>query len=695
MKRIAIWISLAAIVCFAFGEAPISHSEPMPPSPAQALPLSKVVLYSSGVGYFRHDGTVQGEGRVDLRFTIDQINDVLKSLVVQDADGGHVSTVSYGSRDPIMKTLVSFAVNLTGNPTLGQLLDQVRGEPIEVSTPNSLKGTVLGVEKKQQVMHDAGRHPAIAVEYLNLLTDDGLRSIPLAQVQRIQLLNPQLHAELQQALSVLAAAHDAQKRTVSILFQGQGSRNVRVAYITEAPIWKTTYRLVLDEIHQPFLQGWAIVENTTEADWSHIDLSLISGRPISFVMDLYQPLYATRPLVVPELYASLQPRVYGDALSEIPKEMKPTDTEERRMEMDKAPRSAAAFSGLRAPAGKNAMAPAVPAPLNAQQGISTAAQGQDTGELFEYTMTAPITIARHTSAMLPIVNQPIEGRKVSIYNQSTHAKHPLNGFRLHNNTPLNLMQGPMTVFDGNAYAGDARIEDLAPGQDRLLSYALDLKIEVNPKVGSGQQDLLSVRLRKGVLIATHKILEETAYQIKNRDLKAKTLLIEHPYRADWQLVEPATPTERTRDVYRFTVPIDAGQTAAVRVREEKQLQQTVQLVDSGSDAIISYLHATQVSANVKEALQRVVALRDRLSQTSARRSGLEQRTKEIAQEQTRIRENMGRLAQTSELYNRYVKKLDHQETEMEKLRKEIDGLKGTEEEQKRELNEYLVSLDLS
>lgn len=695
MKRIAAWLSLAVIVFFALGEVPTSHSEPMPPSPAEALPLSKVVLYSSGVGYFQHDGTVQGEGHVDLRFTIDQINDVLKSLVVQDADGGRISTVSYGSRDPIMKTLVSFGVNLTGNPTLGQLLDQIRGEPIEVATPNPLKGTVLGVEKKQQAVHDEGRHPAITVEYLNLLTGDGLRSIPLAQVQRIQLLNPQLQADLQQALSILATAHDAQKRTVSILFEGQGSRNVRVAYITEAPIWKTTYRLVLDNAHQPLLQGWAIVENSTETDWSHIDLSLISGRPISFVMDLYQPLYASRPLVIPELYASLQPRLYGDALDEIPKEMKQTGTDEKRMEMDKSSRSVAAFGGVRAPAGKSTMASAAPTPLNTQQGITAAAQGQDAGELFEYTMTVPITIARHTSAMLPIVNQPVEGRKVSIYNQSIHAKHPLNGFRLHNNTPLYLMQGPITVFDGNAYAGDARIEDLAPGQDRLLSYALDFKTEVNPKVEAGQQDLLSVRLRKGVLIATHKILEEKAYQIKNRDLKAKTLLIEHPYRADWQLVEPATPPERTRDVYRFTVPLDAEQTAAVRVREEKQLQQTVQLVDAGSDAIIDYLHAKQVSVNVKEALQRVVALRDRLSQTAGRRSGLEQRTKEIAQEQTRIRENMGRLAQTSELYNRYVKKLDHQETEMEKLRKEIEVLKGTEEEQKRELNEYLVSLDIS
>jgi hypothetical protein len=694
MKSVIARISLAVVVFFAIGEVQPLHSEPMPALAAQTLPLSKVVLYSSGVGYFEHDGTIAGHGHVDLRFTVDQINDVLKSLVVQDVGGGHISAVSYGSRDPIMKTLGSFGMNLTGNPTLGQLLEQIRGEPIEVATPNPLKGTLIGVEKKQQVLHEEDRHPIITVEYLNLLTDEGLRSIPLAQVQRIQLLNPQLNAELQQALSVLATAHDANKRTVSILFEGEGTRTVRVAYITEAPIWKTSYRLMLDDAQQPFLQGWAIVENSTETDWSQIRLSLISGRPISFVMDLYQPLYATRPVVIPELYASLQPRVYGDTLDENPKEGKPADSEQRRMEMDKSSSSVAAFGGLRVPAAKSAMASPVQTPLNPQQGVTPAAHGQDAGELFEYAMTAPLTVARHTSAMLPIVNQPVEGQKLSIYNQSTHAKHPLNGFRLHNNTPLHLMQGPLTVFDENTYAGDARIEDLAPGQGRLLSYALDLKTEVYPQVEAGQQNLLSVSLLKGVLLATHRMLEEKIYQIKNRDQKTKTLLIEHPYRADWQLMEPTTSTDRARDVYRFTVSLDAGQTAALRVREEKQLQQTVQLVDSGSDAIIYYLHAKQVSANVKEALQRVVALRDRLSQTTNRRNALEQRIKEIGQEQTRIRDNMGRLAHTSELYNRYVKKLDQQETEMEKLRKDIDGLKETEEEQKRELNNYLVSLDI-
>lgn len=116
-----------------------------------ALPLSKIVLYSSGVGYFQHDATVNNRAQLDLRLHANQINDMLKSLVVQDFGGGKVSTVTYGSRDPVTKTLGSFSINLNGNPTLGQILTQVRGEPVEVTAPNPIVGTLIGVEKKNRV----------------------------------------------------------------------------------------------------------------------------------------------------------------------------------------------------------------------------------------------------------------------------------------------------------------------------------------------------------------------------------------------------------------------------------------------------------------------------------------------------------------------------------------------------------------
>jgi hypothetical protein len=669
-------------------------AEPGPGEAAGSLPLSEVVLYTSGVGYFQRDGQVEGSTQIDLRFKTDDINDLLKSLVVQDFDGGQVATVTYGSRDPIDKALKSFGIDLTTNPTLYELLGQVRGERIEVSVSGPpIIGTVLGVEtKKKPAGEDTDK--TVNVEYLNLVTDDGLRSISLDQVRHVKLLDPRLDAELRQALTVLAAGHDTQKKTVAVRFEGQGKRKVSISYIAATPVWKTSYRLVLGDKQAPFLQGWAIVENTTDDDWNNVGLALVSGRPISFTMDLYEPLYVTRPVVEPELYAALRPQLYGQAMEGLPQGR-------GQVEFGAAPPQPVAAAPAPAPmapgmAGMGGMAAnrRMARGMSLDKGVSAAAEGLQTGELFQYAIKTPVTLARQKSAMLPIISQAVEGRKLSIYNASVQAKHPLNGFRLKNTTPLYLMQGPITVFDDNAYAGDARIDDLAPGQDRLISYALDLKVEVEPQHQGGRQDLVAVKLRRGTLITTRKSTEGALYVIRNRDRSKKDLLVEHPFRDGWTLVEPSEPAERSRDQYRFALALEPDKTAKLLVREERQNDESIALTNLGGDQIAYYLRAREVSDRVKQALQKVVQLRGRLDETKFERSRQEQRVTGITQDQTRIRENMGKLAQNSELYNRYVKTFDQQENELEDLRQKIATLKETEARQQRELNAYLESLEI-
>ena len=660
-----------------------------------SLPLSKIVLYSSGVGYMQHDGTIQNRTQLDLRFNVTQINDILKSLVVQDFGGGTISTVTYGSRDPVTKVLGNFGINLNGNPTLGQILTQVRGERVEVAAPNPLLGTILGVEKKTESMSDGQARRVIEQEYLNLLTDEGFRSLPFTQIQRVKLLDQALNAELHQALAALATNHDAQKKTVSILFDGTGSRQARVAYLTETPVWKTTYRLVLDDEKPPYLQGWAIVENTTEQDWKQVTLSLVSGRPISFTMDLYQPLYNPRPVVQPELYANLLPQTYGDTMDE-PKSMAPASPARNEMKKERLlGKMAQGLASARANAPEQSLMESEMDRGRLDQGVAAMAMGEDKGELFEYRIDQPVTLAKHTSAMLPIVGQKLKGQKVSVYNQTVNAKHPLNGYRLTNTSSLHLMQGPITLFDSGSYAGDARIEDLPPGQDRLISYALDLKTDVEATFVGGTQELATVSLKKGTMLVSRRLVEDRTYLIKNRDQKAKTVLIEQAYRVDWKLVEPKEPTERTRDMYRFNVTVDSGKSATLRVKETLPIQESILLMESGIDQIAYYQQAKEISPKVKEALQRVVQLRSKLDETHAQRTRLEQRIGEITTEHSRIRENMQRLQQNSDLYNRYVKKLDLQETELEKLRKDIEALKVTEEDQRRELQHYVMNLDVA
>src|SRR5215831_7819443 len=192
MQSRTLFLAVAAIVAsYSFSRAAESGAS------KSALPLSELILYSSGVGYFQRDGQVNGKASVELQFKVDDINDLLKSMVVQDLDGGQVSTVTYGSRDPLTKTLKSFGIDLTSNPSLGQLLEQARGERVEVLHPSPLVGTIVSVERKVEQLGD---NKTVENEFVNLLTEEGLLSLPLAQVQRVKLLNSRLNDELRQAL---------------------------------------------------------------------------------------------------------------------------------------------------------------------------------------------------------------------------------------------------------------------------------------------------------------------------------------------------------------------------------------------------------------------------------------------------------------------------------------------------------------
>lgn len=702
--------ALALAVCVglslaAFANTPASAADPRPAAGADALPLEKVVLFTSGVGFFQHAGQVTGDASVEMKFAADDVNDLLKSMVLEDLGGGTVSTVSYASRDPITKTLGTFAVNLTDNPSLGQILGRLRGEKIEVDAATPATGTIVGVEKRTV---PAGENKTVEKEFITLLTADGLKTLALDTITRIKLVDPRLQAELEKALAVLALGHDNDKKGVKLEFRGQGQRKVRVGYVQESPLWKTSYRLVVDDAaagdkkQTALLQGWAIVENTTDQDWKDVRMDLVSGRPISFRMDLYQPLYVPRPQVMPELYASLMPQLYGQSLADAQRQFEKAAAADGRgealarrgrMAKDGAlaegapPAAAAPMSGIAAGKADRAGDFAIAS-------IQSVAAGANLGELFRYSIEQPVTIERQRSAMLPIVGEKVEAEKVAIYDERVLAKHPLSGLRLVNSTKLNLMQGPVTVFEAGAYAGDARIEDMAPGSERLVSYAIDLDVEVNPRMEQAAEEIVSVKIAKGTLIATRKYARKKVFEIKNSGDKPVKLLVEHPRDGGWNLVAPKEPAETTRDRYRFAVVAEPGKPAKLDVAEERPDVQHVALTNLDDNLILFYSRAKVTSPAVKEALEQVIAKKRAIEQIVRVRQEKEREIQVVEQEQNRIRQNMAQLDRTNELYAKYVKKFAEQEDRVEALRQEITALIRQEQEARKALDEFVLKMEL-
>jgi hypothetical protein len=689
------------------------------------LPVAQAVLFSSGVGYFQREGIVDGTARVDLTFPVRDVNDLLKSMVVRDLDGGRVAAVSYDSNAPVEKTLTSFAINLTGNPSLAAILHQARGEKVEAVTGGgTYTGTVVGVERQKVAV---GKE-TMDCDVLNLSCADGLRSCKMLDVQRVRFLNPIMESELRKALETLAQSHDTQKKAVSINFVGEGKRNVRVGYVVENPIWKTSYRLVLgkEKDAKPYLQGWAVVENVSDEDWKDVRVALVSGRPISFQMDLYQPLFVPRPTVVPELFASMQPRVYSGDLK---------GNEYFNSAMDDAGRDAggyvmfrqtqplkaqvvaargfvspsagipngpgatnATLAGVQIGSGEVALDIAQPVRidnnLSLQKGVGTVASATKLGDFFQYVIEHPVTLPRQKSAMLPIVGREIEATRVSIYNEATLGQHPLLGVKLKNTSGLHLMQGPITVFENGSYAGDARILDLQPNEERLLSYAIDLGTEVKAVPSSDNGRLTVVKAVKGILYTTTKVRETRTYTIVNRNDAERVVLIEHPVRNEFKLTDTDKPAETASDYYRFQVKVAAGKTEEQGVTEERTLSNSMQITNLDDDNIRVFIKNPATPPQLRVALSKALDLRAAQAKTKSELNEVEVQLRSITEDQGRLRANLKEMPPTAAAYKRYLDKFDAQETEIEKLQAKVKVLSTKVVEQQQEFETYLMGLDV-
>jgi hypothetical protein len=429
-------------------------------------------------------------------------------------------------------------------------------------------------------------------------------------------------------------------------------------------------------------------------------------------MDLYEPLYLARPEVRMELYASLKPRTYeqdlaaadadfGKAGEAAEKAKRESEALGLNRQLDRAragavpaaPRAAAGApgrGGFLADAKQDAQARA-----DYRTSIESVAQAADVGEMFRYQIAAPVKLARGKSAMLPIVNESVQGERVAIYNEATHAKHPLSGLKLKNTTDLHLMQGPITVFAEGAYAGDAQIQDLPPGTERLISYAMDLDTEVAPLAKDTPDRLVSVKISNGLLLTSHKFERNKTYTVKSSGKETRNVLVEYPLDPAWTLVAPKEPAEKTRNMYRFAVKAEPGKPATLEVKEERTTSQQVALSNIDDGTILIYVNAPAVSEEVKKALREVLKRKGEINGVVTKRQELERQIAVIDQEQTRIRNNMAQLPKDSDLFRRYVTKFTEQEDKIDELRKQVSA--SVEEEQKltKSLSDFLLSLELA
>jgi len=659
---------------------------------AGKLPVRRVVLYKNGVGYFEHLGRVRGSQDVHVDFTSAQLNEVLKSLTVLDLSGGKITGVDYNSEAPLARRLATLRLALGENPSMADFLGALRGARLEVrgGSGAAVTGKLLSVEQKSRVKDNG------TAEWteISLVSDSGeVRTAEVTPSTSVRIAEKDLQVEVGRYLGLIASSRDQDLRRMTISTAGTGERNLYVSYISEVPIWKTTYRIVLPSKAEkrPLLQGWAIVDNTIGEDWNDVEVSLVAGAPHSFIQQLSQPYYGRRPVVPLPESVQLTPQTHAAALEPSAHLMAggvPGGV------MGGVLGGVAGGVGMGSGSAGGLMAPMVApgpptAPMPEEEAVEEAreesepvAEGNALGDLFEYKLKEHVTIRKNQSALVPILQTDIAAERVSLWSELLGVARPLRALWVNNASSLTLDGGSFSVLDSNTFAGEGLVEAVKPGERRLLSYATDLGLLVDTKQDSGRERVTRVRIYRGTLTTTSEEREKKTYIVRNEDTTPRTLVIEHPARPGWKLAEDGPkPEEKASGLYRFRLSVEPKKTERLVVNEAKPLYTQYAVNGVTDDQIELFLRQKSVNSDIAKALRAIVAQKNVVADFDEKIRAQQKLIDQIFGDQGRLRENMKALKGSAEektLLQRYTKQLDEEETELDTLRK---GKQAREKEQ--------------
>ena len=620
------------------------------------LPVRHVILYKHGVGYFEREGDLRSGESARLDFKPSEMNDILKSLTIEDKSGTKITGLRYDSSEPLAKQLGEFPFHIDAQKPLSSLLDQLKGARLELKFANEgVTGTIVSARATPATDRTPER------EQITLLLDSGdVRTYDLAAATGVRFADAALQLQLKDYLTAVSGARSKEKRSVYIDSADTPSRRVIASYMIPAAVWKSSYRLIFPQAGEAMLEGWAIVDNTTGEDWTKVTLALVSGRPVSFVSRLYEPKYVERPAAeLPEDRAQA-PVVHEGAIASAAAAPPPPPPPAAMA----APRQ---FDAGRLVAPRASMANQERAEMSSS--IAATAQGRDLGELFEYRFGSPVTVRKGESAMLPFLQQKVGARKLLIYADPS-SQHPMNAAELTNSTGKTLDGGPITVFDSNAYAGEALMETLKAGDKRLVSYGIDLGTRVTTRFDSQRDMVREVHLKRGMLTTRSAMQETRTYTIRNVDQKAKTLIIEHPVRPEYKLINQK-PSETTTSAYRFEVKLPSGAVEKYPVTEERLYENSFAIVNQTPDFLLSFIQNKTLGDAAMKQLQRIADQKRQIASVDAELRRADEQINEIARDQDRIRQNitsLNRVSGQQEQVQKYARELANQETQLASLR---------------------------
>lgn len=725
------------------------HTQRRVAEPAAAtLPIRRVELYKSGVGFFQHAGEMRGNGSVRIDLTSAQLNDALQTLTAVDLGGGHVTGAGYNSTTPLDQQLRTLPLQLDADPTAQEFYQAVRGARVQVTgVGTAVTGRILNIEARTVSNLDNSAAPSVlGVQryFLTIISDAGaVRTVELTSQVSVRMLDAGLQGDVNRYLQLLADRHTEGLRHLTLTDNGTGTRELQVSYIAEVPVWKATYRILFDGAaggqqlaKQATLQGWAVIDNTTGTDWNSVQLSLVAGAPQSFIQPIAQPFYARRPEIG------------------LPQEAQEAQLTPQTHESGDAPPPPAQVAGVAGAgmgyAGGSAGGiigglgmGAAPAPVVKAQGsgsggglgsgrgyglgpgsvgnmgggmysnngnapisfedsaaASLAANTQTAAfdDFFQYKLTDPVTIPQNRSALVPILQTKVDVDPVTLYSAATNTS--LRALWVTNTGKLTLDHGSFTVLQGGSFTGEGLMDTVHPGERRLLSYAADTAIRVTPEGEPNHRTrrLQQVTVSRGILTEQTREVNETEYSVRNAAAEPRTVVVEVPRLRGWELDGDTKPQESTPDAYRFRVVAQAGETVRLHVGQRHTLSTRYALLTANEQQVTALLRDSGDAGRVRTALQPVFDAKRRVAALDTEINPQRDEITRIESDQARLRQNLQALKNSTEeraLVKRYTGELNTEEDRIGTLRGTIVTLQTERDAAQRDLEAKVEALNLT
>jgi hypothetical protein len=634
------------------------------------LPITRMILFKHGVGYFERRGTYSGE-RLELRFPLEAMDDLLKSLIAIDLGAGQVLGVDFETPEDRAARLERGSIHLSDEHSMLDLFRDLRGRQVRLSltapeqSTLQLEGLMVGIDyESPQALHDA-------TVTLYLPESRQVRSVPLSQLVHVELLDAGAVADL---TYFLRAAQSEEQQRSATLRMSAGEHDLLVGYVTPAPAWRVSYRLLFESEgeanvvateSQPtssvLLQGWGIFDNQLEEDLEGVELTLMAGMPVSFRYRLYEPNTPERPLVGDEARVVQGPIAFAAA----------------------PPLAAAGELAMMAPPDEpgydrgtttrklRMRATAV------EQTVQAAAGGDERGALFAYRVVHPVSVARGQSAMVPIVSQRLSARRELLYASDKLPRHPVATLRLKNDTGLTLERGPVTVLDSGDYAGEAVIPFTRAGGELLISFAVELGIRIEEQRDTKRQ-LVALRLRNDYLIFEERDLVISNYQLSSGLDRPVEVVVEHRCLSGYDLVSPTDPDEQSSSFARWRVACPPQARHLFQVTEQRLLSRQERVRSLDGTQLQAFLRDRLLTAATIQGLQGVLGLYKQIDTAQAQIERLERDREAIYKQQRQIQGSLTPLTREGDegaLRQRYVATLGQIEDQLAAMLSEQEHLK--------------------